>query len=253
MKRNTFVSLGFNCEAAYQFRRVNGDDQASFFSWTYCKFNPLLGLIKADFDGVLLWENVKKLGLMVHDHAFDVSFHGEVFNNTRDGADVELAKALLADMQSKFRYLAERWRHTVSTAGLTTYFLKIKHNDPNAPDARRAAVELRDLLRMKYPAHEFRIVVLQSLESVEREPQWDEDRIFNRYLQRYAADVDPENDAFTSSWDAIFAEFPVQQTRPEPVEVATPAVVTPPPATSAAPRLPALLRRWFPAAILRTR
>ena len=197
------ASLGWNCEAAYQFRRVTGVDQASFFNWTYCSYLSMKNIILNDFQELLQWDNLIPSGIMIYDRRHDISFHGSVFHATNNGQYVELAKLHLASLQSKVYHLIEKWQKMTGSGSFVTYFLKL----PNSENARVSACDLRELLKQRYPTHRFEIVVLQSLEQNSAEPDWNENAIHNRYLERFASDERPDlsDDA---SWDRIFTEFP---------------------------------------------
>jgi Putative papain-like cysteine peptidase (DUF1796) len=202
--RSAYVSLGWNCEAAYQFRRVVGSDRSSFFNWTYCNFKSMINIIDNDFNNLLQWENICPSGVMIYDRANDIAFHGAVFHGTDRGKFVELAKYHLASLQSKTAYLIGKWRKLTKSNTFATYYIKL----PDLDDRRSAAGALRDTMKTKYPDHKFRIVVLGSLENAKSEPEWGEPEIYNRYLERFAPDDDPAaGDA--RSWDRIFAEFPL--------------------------------------------
>ena len=43
-----FVSLGFNCEAAFNFRRLLGRDDSSYFNWLVAPFGSMIKLIESD-------------------------------------------------------------------------------------------------------------------------------------------------------------------------------------------------------------
>jgi Putative papain-like cysteine peptidase (DUF1796) len=212
---NAYASLGYNCEPAYQFRRITGHDEAAYFNWTFCRLSSVLKIIQANFNGVLEWENIQPHGIMIYERLFDLAFHGDVFNASDGGKDVEAALELWHAMRNKLAYLAQRWRQTASSEGHTTYFLKLLQPIYEPADPRQQAIETRDVLRTSFPDHRFTIIVLQSLQLVDREDDWGIDQIHNRYLTQYAPDTDPWL-AHTPSWDEIFAEFqliPMEQRR----------------------------------------
>lgn len=200
----SYASLGYNCEAAYQFRRISGIDRASFFNWTYCNHTAMMNLIENEFKDLLMWENLLPTGIMVYDKRHNLSFHGSVFYASNKGNYVDLAKIHLALLQSKTIHLIEKWNKVVNLPTPVDYFLKM----PKSSNTRDITCAVRDLLKYKYPRHQFRIIVLQSLEDVTAQPDWNEANIHNRYLDRFATDEQPDA-ADTDSWDRLFAEFPL--------------------------------------------
>ena len=179
-------------------------DKASFFNWTYCSYLSMKNIISNDFQELLEWNNLIPTGIMVYDRRHDISFHGSVFHATNNGQYVDLAKLHLASLQSKVCHLIDKWKKITGSGSFVTYFLKLL----NSENARESACQLRELLKQKYPTHRFEIVVLQSLEQTLAELDWNEPKIYNRYLERFASDERPDlsDDA---SWDRLFAEFPV--------------------------------------------
>lgn len=205
---DNYVSLGSNCEPAFQFRRLWGHDVSGFFNWMVTPLPALIGVIDADFQGLFERDKLEPVHehTMVRDTRFGVIFHSPFhgrIGTTFDGPDFDrLHDVFLA----KLAYLAAKFRANALSGAETLYVLKT-----DLPDARAQAARLRDLLLARYPGHRFDLLVLQSVDRIEA--QWNEARIFNRYLRRFAP-VDDARDGHLESWDRAFAEFPA--TPPQP-------------------------------------
>jgi hypothetical protein len=207
---DAYVSLGNNCEAGLQFQRI-GYDTGSFFRFTFSSLAATCQLIREDFDGVYLRENLVPLGgsiPMVRDARYQVNFHSELpmAANPADGSacflfgpdfdriyDRELAKV---------RYLVGKGRALAASDQRVLYF--VKHEGGHG---RARAEELLDLFLARYPRHDFHILFLQTEDR--REDDWGVPRLTNRYLPRFAP-ITQAHDADGEAWGRIFAEFPLQ-------------------------------------------
>jgi tetratricopeptide (TPR) repeat protein len=208
-KFDQYISLGFNCEAGLQFQRI-GWNQSSFFRFTLAPFEALCALLQNDFAGIYQRENLVPCDEdMVTDLGTGIGFHSRMrsvvdsaTNRYRFEPNPDLVEIHRAEAE-KASYLAEKWRQQARSAMRILYFLKLE-----GPKARERAIYLRDLILRFYPQHDFMLLVLQTEE--QREPDWNVDRIVNRYLVRFC----PPTDAFngdTASWDRLFEEFPLRQ------------------------------------------
>lgn len=205
---DSYVSLGSNCEPAFQFRRLWGRDVSGYFNWMVTPLPALVEVVAADFQGLFARENLEPVHehTMVRDTRFGVTFHSPFhrrLGSTFEGPEFD---QLHEGFLGKLAYLAAKFRANAQSNASTLYILKT-----DLPDARAHAGRLRDILLARYPDHRFDLLVLQSADR--SEAQWDEPRMFNRYLRRFAP-VDDARDGHLESWDRIFAEFPA--TPPQP-------------------------------------
>ncbi|MET0372299.1 MAG: DUF1796 family putative cysteine peptidase [Sphingobium sp.] len=204
---NGFASLGYNCEAAFQFRRILGHDVSSYFNWTYNKPQSVIKLIRNDFADMLLPDRIAPTGIMIWESGYDISYHGDIFNKSDNGKDKASFDLHYNDLAGKMAFLRQKWLDTTASNDHTTYYLKLKE-ESGAPRPRTQAVRVRDALREAYPDHSFLIVAIMSLEQSQREPDWVEPQIINRYLSAFAPDSSPQ-DGNVEEWDQIFEEFPI--------------------------------------------
>jgi hypothetical protein len=204
-----YASLGFNCEAAYQFRRVIGHDVASYFNWTYNKPRSIISLVTSNFANIIDRDTVWRDSLMFYESRHDISYHGDIFNKSDNRKDADAFEAQFLASESKMNFLRDRWLTIARGDTEMTYFLKIKEDDASLPPAREVAKQIRDTFIETYPDHAFKIVALMSLEYSKYEQDWGEPRIFNRYLTAFAPDAAPEK-GNVGDWDRVFEEFPIK-------------------------------------------
>jgi hypothetical protein len=196
-----YFSLGVNCQAAFQIRRVLGKDNASFFSWNVTKYEALISLLQNNFSGILDKSNLSpqpNTGL-IFDSFYNYSLHspfkeGEIWEGQ---AYEEKYNALRAKME----YLVSKFYKVAKSADRVAYFYVTQENN----DARQQSMRVRDLLLKAHGRENFELIVLQ--DNAKREDSWREPLIRNRYLARLAPWSDA-TDGHVRSWDRIFAEFP---------------------------------------------
>ncbi|MHB8885625.1 MAG: DUF1796 family putative cysteine peptidase [Methylovirgula sp.] len=140
-----YISLGRNCEVAFQFRRVLGKDYSGFFSWNITEFNALISILENDFvdlmqPGALSYENK---GSLVRDAAYDYHFHWTDDNFSL----IDNENAVLAAHRQKARYLAEKFREQVKSPAQKALFYLTEESN-----ARGRAQQVRRLLRDKFSA-----------------------------------------------------------------------------------------------------
>lgn len=193
-----YISLGSNCEVAFQFRRVLQKDSSSFFSWNITNWLSLKRVLDVDFQDILHPHNIAftHRGLYA-DRGHGYHYHGS-FKTDDPHSEPDFQQLLDAD-RSKLTYLAGKFREQMAT-GRCALFYRPFENDG---DARQNAIEVRERL-LRY-GENFTLVVIQH-QSFD-EPDWNEDGIANVYLKRYAPG-DDATDGHVLSYDAIFSRFP---------------------------------------------
>lgn len=201
---DNYVSLGRNCEAAFQFRRLLGRDVAYYFNWLVTPFEALIAVIGADFAGTYRKENLQVTADtdMLLDVGTGMKYHSafrKELGRTLCGPRFE---ELYAESARKYAFLAQRFRDLACSANRVLYFVKTDEEE-----VRGKAIRLRDLLAARYPAHDFALVIVQ--EQGKAENDWREPGVCNRYVERFAP-VSRANDGHVPSWDRIFAEFPLR-------------------------------------------
>lgn len=201
---DNYVSLGHNCEGAFQFRRLLGRDVAYYFNWLVTPLDALVEVLRADFAGAYARDRIEPTQdpNMIFDAAYGMKYHSAFRKELGRNLEGPRFAEIHAESAAKYAMLADRFRELARSPNRVLYVVKTAHEA-----ARDKSVELRDVLAARYPAHDFQIAVLQTADR--QEPDWGEDRIHNRYLARFA-DPSRANDGHVPSWDRVFAEFPLR-------------------------------------------
>jgi Putative papain-like cysteine peptidase (DUF1796) len=197
-----YVSLGNNCEVAFQMRRVLGYDRSNFFNWNITPVHSLISLLRSDFSDILEVHNLSHgSGNLFHDAAHDYYLHTE-FSYPDMMADGQF-ESKLELLRKKSEYLIEGFR-TLATRGRIAFFYKTDETD-SLPHHMNI---VQDLLSKYVPIDQFLLIVAQPAANL-AEPR-NENNIMYRPLTRLAPAWDA-HDGHVSSWDRIFAEFPHKQ------------------------------------------
>ena len=194
-----YMSLGINCEAAFQFRRVLGRDYASFFNWNVTPIETLVRLLEADFEDICLFENLvfEGNGTLVRDKAYDYHFHWVGANiDCLDGGGLIYHKN-----RERLLYLAEKFRRTTASGRSIAFFVTF-----NGQQNLALLNTVAHLLRTKFQCGDFKIIALTD-KSGDLAFLSADDSIVARSLTRFAPWHDA-TDGHVSSWDQVFAEFP---------------------------------------------
>lgn len=199
-----YVSLGYNCEVAFQFRRVLGRDVAYMFNWMVTPLDSLHRIVANDFEGSFLKENIEVTADpdMLLDRAYGIRFHSPFRKELGRDLSGPRFEALYEQFQGKIALFKERFRGLAASRHRVLYVVKTDEER-----ARERLAAFRDLMRTRWPEHDFEILALQ-LRGKE-EPAWPEPRLHNRYMRRFAPTSDAP-DGHLASWDKVFAEFPLK-------------------------------------------
>jgi SAM-dependent methyltransferase len=189
-----YISLGWNCEVAFQVRRVLGRDDASFFNWGIFEIDSLISLIEARFEGTfnadaIAWDADYQLP---RDHNFDFAFHGPW------GFELHDDPAFLIKLQAHQAKAAHLARRFLTPRGRRLYLYKPPYTMPTEKVER-----LAELLAEITPDATMAIFRLAH----ESSSNATHPMLRERVLQR-AAPVDDASDGHLASWDTVFAEFP---------------------------------------------
>ena len=199
-----YVSLGNNCEVAFQFRRVLQGDSSSFFSWNVTELPALSSLLQSRFSGILDWSkiNCRSDAELIDDPSHNYKFHSP-FRNIQDKPD-EVINAAQVDYKHKVDHLLSKFYQQGKENSRILYIYK--------HDGLQVGKELQGLLANIVASltdvagyGNFLLVVVQHEER--REPDWGDTVLKNRYMKRLAPWSDA-TDGHVLSWDAVFREFP---------------------------------------------
>lgn len=197
-----YLSLGVNCEAGFQFRRILGEDRPGFFNWNITPIYALNDILSQDFFRIAELDQLvyDGNGNLVRDMRYGYHFHwiGDNLNSLDDGGDVYLTN------HSRLNYLATKFRRTLASGSPIAFFYTL-----NGESNVNELLYTKDLIKNKYKCDKFVIVALTD-ESTELKCAQIADEIHIRTIKRFA----PWNDAtdgHVSSWDSVFREFPISR------------------------------------------
>lgn len=206
--QQSYASLGYNCEIAYQFRRVMGHDVSSYFNWCYGKPTSIAHMIERNFHQPFEYDMISSDGIMIWERKYDILYHGDVFNKSNQGKDKAAKDFFYRNLREKIEFLIVKWNYIVNSEINMIYFLKLRQDSESVGIPRDIAILVRDAILQSYPHHQFKIVAVMSLEQGMIEENWGEPLIYNRYIAQFAPDHDPEA-GNSEEWNRIFHEFPL--------------------------------------------
>ncbi|WP_177185058.1 DUF1796 family putative cysteine peptidase [Sphingobium sp. YR768] len=196
---DNYVSLGNNCEIAFQMRRVRGVHKGGFFNWNITNLDVLIAILQNDFAGLLQEHNIVHFQSdLFRDLQYRHCFHAD-FSTPDLNADGKFQEKL-ENLRSKTYHFIHSFR-TLKDSGRTVFFYKT-HETENLLDR---IVTVRDILTSYVPYGQFDLVVAQPVEQLLKGQ--DRQNIYFRPLARLAPGNDA-TDGHVRSWDIIFREFP---------------------------------------------
>jgi len=206
---DAYISLGTNCEAGFQLRRI-GYEESSFFRWTLSSYKSTYKLIQNDFINIFLKENLVPVwDNMVEDKTYKISFHSKMLsqkheqNETREFLKNYDFNRIYQSEYQKIQHFIQKWFDLVNSDQLVLYILKEEKHG-----SKYNGKKLLDLLESKYPNHKFEIAYIQHEEK--KEADWEFDKLNNIYFPCFAP-ISHADQGDKKSWDALFARFPLNQ------------------------------------------
>lgn len=204
---DAYISLGSNCEAGLQFRRI-GYDESSFFRWVFSPFESTYSLIKNDFQDLYIKDNlVPAWDKMVRDSKCKISFHSHLLSKQDEQTgkryfltNYDFEKKYQEEYQ-KIQYFVEKWNNLVNSDRKVLYILKEEQRG-----SKTKAQKLLNLFEQKYPNHDFTIAYVQSKKN--HESDWGFDKLKNIYFPRFAP-TSQADDGDIAAWDELFNKFPL--------------------------------------------
>lgn len=202
-----YISLGSNCEAGFQFRRI-GYDESSFFRWTLSSFDSTYKLIQNDFQDVYLQENLVPVwDNMVEDSKYNISFHSQLLSNKdpetnqRYFLDNDNFDIIYQEEYLKIEHFIQKWFSLVQSEQYVLYIIKQEKNS-----SRANAEKLLKLFEDKYPTHRYTIAYIQDKQFYEG--NWQLPKLKNIYFSRFAP-ISQADDGEIADWDRLFQQFPL--------------------------------------------
>ncbi|SFL45398.1 hypothetical protein [Pelosinus propionicus] len=207
---NKCISLGLNCEVSFQVQRSMKNFESYFLSWAFLySFEGLLKVL-AEMEKIFNCDLEPHGTNMFLIKEYSIAFHGKANIDSIRLSNGKLDEVMLKDVKdeliSRQLYLADKFRKTLNSG--EKILLIIKPNpgivDVTAFEVKNYSLQIRELLSNKYPNSDFDLLVLQ--EEQHFETDWNEPRIFNRYISKFAP-IPKANEADVESWNKIFSEF----------------------------------------------
>lgn len=199
-----YVSLGANCEVAFQFRRVLGKDFSSFFQWNVTLQEPLKNLLSSRFSGIAKRNMLRYpgSGTLVEDLSYNYHFH---WAGSLEGFPGDTPDELFEENERKLQYLADKFIRNLQSTNRMAFFYAL----------REPVVDysfFSDILKILDSLAERRLdaafIVLSTVDKSELPADaLIEPRLYFRNLRRFAPWEDA-TDGHVLSWDAVFREFP---------------------------------------------
>ncbi|MBN2808194.1 MAG: hypothetical protein JXR80_01735 [Deltaproteobacteria bacterium] len=205
-----YISLGDNCEAGFQFWRINYNE-SSIFRFVVVDSDKLISLIRSDFQDLFVKENLKpaEIDSMIRDTKTSVAFHSKLYSklDPQSGRrhfrnDYDFDK-IYAVEKSKVDYLVNKWRKLTSSSDRVLYFIK-----RNQFSSREDAEMVLEGFQSCYPGHNFLILYIQprTLE----EPSWGYEQLHNVYVDFLAPYENSQKGADINGWNKLFAQYPLK-------------------------------------------
>ena len=206
---DTYISLGSNCEAGFQLKRI-GHDESSFFRWTLSPYKSTFNLIENDFQNLYQQENLVPVwDNMVEDKHYKISFHSKLLSRQDEKTkqrvfldSYDFEETYQAEY-AKIQYFVQKWYDLVNSDRSVLYIIKQEQHG-----SKYNAKKLLDLFEAKYPQHNFAIAYIQHQEK--QDAPWEYEKLHNLYFPRFAP-IDRADCGDLESWDQLFARFPLKQ------------------------------------------
>jgi hypothetical protein len=173
-----YVSLGSNCEVAFQLDRAFPSRRKHLFDWKITPLSALLDLLESRFAGIAEAVAPGEHDGMSMDARYGFQFHNQPVHQERE----------------KCAYLGERF---MAPTGRRCYILK-----PQAPPSDSDLARLRRLLDRL--AHDYALVVL-------RRPD-DPVPLGPSHTLRFYAPAHAANEGDEAGYDDLFVDYPIYST-----------------------------------------
>jgi hypothetical protein len=203
----SYVSLGENCETAFQIRRYLGYDLSSFFSWNITFLPSLIRILDDGFNHLIKFDNLSwKVGdSLVYDNSYDYFFH-PLFS-TQEEKSKFTQWDLYEKQISKSKYFIDKFLSQANSGERLIYFYKSsKHT---GIDAMNFSLKIYNSLLKLHKIDNFKLIIIQ--DKIFFEEPWPLNNIHNLYVD-YLAHFSSANCGDDRGWDLIFSKFPLEKT-----------------------------------------
>ena len=208
---DAYISLGDNCEAGIQFKRI-GYEESSFFRFTSSSFDSTLEILKNNFQDIYNPQYLiprPDCNSMVVNTKYNIAFHSKLDSKKNERGEQEFLSTynfeeVLQKETDKINYLIHKWNQLMMSERRVLFFLKNDSSENYIDES--SAGELCSLLLEKYSNHNFKILCIQ-LDKF-RESKWNNPYLINKYFPFFASRRTAKK-GFVSGWNVLFSEFPL--------------------------------------------
>ncbi|HEY0052558.1 MAG TPA: DUF1796 family putative cysteine peptidase [Caulobacteraceae bacterium] len=205
MRFDEYVSLGDNCETAFQLRRATGVDGGHFLDWTRVAPEVVATLIERRFAGILQPDALAfdPATALCVDRAYGHQFHHHFADGARPQDDPRFEERL-GNERRRADHLIPR---LLQPRGPRCYVMRAQGRLN-----RIQAVRVRHAVAALHPESDFLLVTVQA-EAHRRPHPWRYPNIEERFVS-FVADPASADVGDEPGWDAILTEFPLRPQRP---------------------------------------
>lgn len=163
------ISLGFNCQPAYQLR-VHGLRYEAFpFDWIVCPFDALITLLEDDFKHFLDQKYLTFVNTETDKYILN-SYYDIRFMH-----DFKLNENFMEDYKAVYDTYSRRIERFYQRANESSRALLIRKKI-----SKGQALQLKQLLQRKFPDNNFLILAIDN--SYEIKDDWDIEHVYNYYM-----------------------------------------------------------------------
>lgn len=209
-KHRTFLSLGYNCELAFQYNLRNGFVESGLFQWAYSY--SLEDLIHAvEHLDLMFTGEVKDPNPLYEFAATRIREHGKapmaLWTDGVKAVDRETMEADRADLVGRIAHLREKFVRSLREGGALVMY-KIRSEELLAPAASTRLQRLLAALRA-LGATDFDFVLVCEERCRGKVPILDSPRFFIRHICTFNPDDRVTDDALSDryGWRLLFDEF----------------------------------------------
>ena len=206
------ISLGYNCEISFRIRDYYGKLDSTIYSWCYIKNRK--DFLKSLDDPNCLVDDEKYLNSngMYQCRNYDILFHTKVSKEElfSENEEIRLAaeKKAQIEMKERYTYLSQKFQSIVRSKEDTLYIIKMQPWENDVGKNMQFLRELQKKFTDFASSDCFRILVvlekkIQNLPLLALENQ----KLYIRFVDYYAADNETENGGDIEGWNSILSEF----------------------------------------------
>jgi|GEM_PF-1298052 len=205
------ISLGINCQVAWYSRELGLRDYAYPFDWCISSHTGVYRLIKNDFKEFFKRENlIKDTYHTVKDTLYDIRFahdfpaehaNAAASDDTtihHGGTILENYMDVYDELNQKYQRRIERFYWAINS-GKKIFFVRI------FDITKQDAIELHDLIKQKFPALDYELVVLGQYE--EYKESWNVPHLHTFYVAKETVhDFWP---GYAQTWQQVYSDLSI--------------------------------------------